>query len=251
MSVLRLTGNSFSIESVIGPEDYWMTSWGPHPLGVLEEAGVDVDRCAACGQKLAWRFIVVNDLDDRYVVGSKCAANACEIEAHRIEAKRKSGLREWARRQLRNEDLIEFLKAEPHPKGWTRRTRLDDVRYWTGKADYRALRAALKDLKGGRALRHPYDAEVGERVEFRVEVRVDINGKKRKVEGFGEVLGFGRKRGTKTIKIAPTFEVPPGQSLSVVKTLVDKRLRDEGAFPSNVRREGADWKGREVLGGSR
>jgi hypothetical protein len=96
---------------LLGPQD----SNGDYPVEVS---------CFECGRRLQWRVIVKFGESDYRTMGRRCAQKLCDPADGAL-----------ARAQITHPGIIEWLGTQSHPKGWSGKTRLDDVKYWVGKRD--------------------------------------------------------------------------------------------------------------------
>lgn len=127
------------IVDIIEPDHIWYGFWGEHPLARVEG---DAERCALCGQKIAWR-VVVSSEGRHYVIGRDCAVSisnmpqAAITHRSRLAQKRSKTAAELMDARAPLEGLAQSaeLAKLPHPMRGSRRwaaglTMVDYCRFW-------------------------------------------------------------------------------------------------------------------------
>jgi|GEM_PF-3033929 len=135
----------FTVADMIGPDD--AIYGGSDPFEGVEGAH---DRCECCGKKLSWRVLLVDGAGKPHVVGRSCAAQAEDLKGvslrdAELKAKRRV-LDTWMTSE-HGAAFREWASKVPHPKGWSGRSLLDDLRYWTRRKGADALPKIRKALK--------------------------------------------------------------------------------------------------------
>lgn len=141
MSVHRLSKlgiGPFTIDAVLAPD---CTGWDFS--GPIEG---DPERCACCGKKgLRWRVVVTDQPTGKsFFLGRTCASKASDLDlakleelAARAERTRLEDLRYG--NTERGKAFRAWAAEQPHPKGWTGRSLLNDLDYWYGRSRKTAL----------------------------------------------------------------------------------------------------------------
>lgn len=123
MAIERLGEGPFQIIEVLEPDCSYFAS-EPRPWDAI-----NLDRCACCGKKISWR-VILEGPNGFYCVGRTCARTATSLDTYRIEKLAKAAQNKAIQNKVWHEPFRTWLSAQPHPKGWRNKTRLDDVVYW-------------------------------------------------------------------------------------------------------------------------
>jgi hypothetical protein len=139
MAHKRFDEGQWSAGELFGPDDYWMVSWGPHPLDDIE----DPDHCACCGKKLSWRVLCVNtETSEKAVLGSRCAVKA---SLPGVPASDKDAKVALAKKLLNDREFERWAGFKPHPKNFRGRSLADDLAYLVSRKPERVF-SAVKDF---------------------------------------------------------------------------------------------------------
>lgn len=119
-------GSKIQVLDVIEPD-------GALTIGTPKLTLGDWQRCCHCNQLIDWRVLCQDENGNVFVLGRTCAA--AEGSVHKLTLKSKEEKAQT--RALRSViDTVEFqawASTLPHPKGWARKTLLDDVNYWAAR----------------------------------------------------------------------------------------------------------------------
>lgn len=154
MSLARIGSGPFEVVEILDPEYRKVAGEilpDPTPVAGMDELEAR-SRCACCGASISWRVLVRDRMSDRhYMLGLTCAGRAQSgIDSRAIAAAKKRAMRVLYERRMHEPGFIEWLRTQPHSKGWAGKTRMDDVTYEARSSQRQTvLNAAWEDYKAG------------------------------------------------------------------------------------------------------
>jgi len=117
---------------------------GQLPALTMGEQGV----CAHCGHKISVRALCEDEHGNVFELGRTCARKNDSVHQLSLKSVEEKAEARRMRSLIANPGFIAWASALPHPKGWARKTLLDDVRYWASVGKWANVRPALAAFSG-------------------------------------------------------------------------------------------------------
>lgn len=136
MAIAKLGPGPFEVIAVVFPDPDCLQD-ADLPEEVLTRLVNQTEfRCECCGStRVLWPTVLANQTGQHFIVGRTCAQRAATgIDPRALSNAIHAAERVQRDHYLRQAEFVAWLESQPHPKGWTSKSRLDDVRYWVSRS---------------------------------------------------------------------------------------------------------------------